>query len=134
MRRELVAAFLLVCVGCGGGGDGYKDPVNPNPPGPGTPSTPSNPNPNPPAGDQVTVQDNSYSPATVNITTGTTVTWTWAAGNYSQHSVTFNDGNGSSGTKTSGTHTRSFATAGTFGYYCDVHGTGMSGTVVVTAP
>lgn len=80
------------------------------------------------------MQDNSYSPSTANITTGTTVTWTWSGGNYAQHSVTFNDGVNSAAAKMSGTHSRTFATAGTFGYYCTVHGTGMSGSVVVTAP
>jgi plastocyanin len=80
------------------------------------------------------VQDNEYNPATVNITTGTTVVWTWASGNYNQHSVTFNDGVTSSTSKMSGTHSRTFQSAGTFSYYCDVHGTTMAGSVVVTAP
>lgn len=132
MRRELSAAALLVCLACGGGSGGYEEPTNQNPTGPSTPSTPAPPGT--PPNNQVTVQDNSYSPATVNVTTGTTVTWTWATGNYAAHSVTFSDGANSSTAKTSGTHDRTFSAAGTFGYYCEVHGTGMSGTVVVTAP
>ena len=132
MRRELFAAGLLACFACGGGSDGYTEPENQNPTGPSTPSTPTTPTT--PANDQVTVLDNSYSPATANVTTGTTVTWTWSGGNYAQHSVTFSDGVTSSSAQMSGTHQRTFAAAGTFGYYCSVHGTGMSGTAVVTAP
>ena len=132
MRRKLFAAGLMACLACGGGSDGYTEPENQNPTGPSTPNTPATPTS--PANDEVSVQDNSYSPATVNVTTGTTVTWTWSGGNYSQHSVTFNDGVNSAAARMSGTHTRTFPTAGTFGYYCDVHGTGMSGSVVVTAP
>jgi plastocyanin len=132
MRSHLLAVCLLVGVGCGGGGDGYREPSN-NPTGPNTPN-PNTPN-NPPSNNaSVGVQDNQYSPETVNITTGTTVVWTWAAGNYAAHSVTFNDGNTSSASKTSGTHQRTFQSAGTFSYYCEVHGTAMTGSVVVTAP
>ena len=131
MRSRLVI-LLSLCVACGGGSDGREEPTN-TPTGPNPPSTPTNPNP-PTNNASVAVQDNQYSPATVNITTGTTVVWTWASGNYAQHSVTFNDGNGSAAAKMSGTHERTFQSAGTFTYYCDVHGTGMAGSVVVAAP
>ena len=130
MRSHILAVCVLVCAACGGGSDGYTPPTNNNPTGPSTPN-----NPNPPSNNtSVAVQDNQYDPGTVNITTGTTIVWTWAAGNYAQHSVTFNDGNGSSAAKTTGTHQRTFQSAGTFTYYCEVHGTAMSGSVVVTAP
>lgn len=136
MRRELCSAFLLVCLACGGGGgsDGNEEPENQNPTGPNTPTPTTPTTPTTPANDQVSVQDNSYSPATVTVTPGTTVTWTWSSSNYASHSVTFNDGNESSAAKTSGTHQRTFTNAGTFTYYCEVHGTGMSGSVVVKAP
>lgn len=134
MYRKLATGLLLVTLlSCGGGsGDGNENlPSQPN-----TPSTPNNPStPSPPSNTlDVSVQDNQYTPATANITTGGTVTWTWSTGNYASHSVTFADGNGSSPTKMSGTHTRSFGTTGTYAYYCEVHGQGMSGTVVVSAP
>ena len=128
MRSGLIGAALLLCLACGGGSEGDEDPEPNNPTGPNAPPTA------PPSGTQVSVLDNEYQPATVNINTGTTVVWTWANGNYASHSVTFNDGNNSSATKASGTHQRTFTVAGTFTYYCEVHGTGMSGSVVVTAP
>ena len=130
MRRHVLAmSFAAYLVACGGGG-GTNPTGTPNTPGgpnvPGTPAPPAAPN-------QVQVQDNQYTPASVTVTTGTTVTWTWATGNYGAHSVTFADGD-NSGAKVSGTHQRTFSNAGTFAYQCSVHGASMSGTVVVTAP
>lgn len=136
MRRELATGLLVVALaGCGGGGGGggddYEAPGNPT--GPSTPTNPTTPT-NPSNSTTVTVSDNEYNPASTSVTTGTTVTWNWAAGNYASHSVTFADGNGSAPAQMSGTHTRTFSAAGTYNYQCSVHGAGMSGSVVVTAP
>lgn len=79
-------------------------------------------------GNPVSVQDNAFAPASVNVATGTTVTWTWAGAN--QHNVTFDDGPASA-TQTSGTYQRQFTVAGSYPYECTVHGAAMSGTVVV---
>lgn len=137
MRRELATGLLMValagCGGGGGGGDDYKAPGTPT--GPSTPTSPTNPTPtNPSNSASVTVSDNEYNPASTNVSTGTVVTWTWAQGNYTTHSVTFADGTGSAPAQMSGTHTRTFSTAGTYNYQCSVHGAAMSGSVVVTAP
>ena len=55
-----------------------------------------------------------------------------------QHSVYADDSSFTSGAPDStGTFQRTFTTPGTFGYYCQVHGSltgGMRGTVIVTAP
>ena len=79
------------------------------------------------------VIDNSFVPETVNISRGATVTWTWRGS--SQHNVTFEDGQGSSPTQTTGTLDRSFAGAGSFRYRCTLHSgnftSGMAGVVVV---
>jgi plastocyanin len=127
MRRHRCCALLIVAaaLACGGGGgEPYGTPTNPNPPGsPSTPGTPANAN-------EVSVRDNSYSPASATVKAGTTVTWTWAAGNYSSHTVTFADGPASPD-QTSGTYARTFSSAGTFNYQCAVHGSSMSGSVVV---
>jgi plastocyanin len=81
----------------------------------------------------VNVCDNLFAPASSPITTGATITWTWRGGN--QHNVTFEDGQGSSTTKTSGTHSRTFSGVGTFRYRCTIHSTnfstGMVGSVSV---
>ena len=77
----------------------------------------------------VRVGDNNYIPATVTVSTGETITWTWQGSN--AHSVTFNNGPASA-TQISGTFQTSFPTAGTYTYYCVVHGsTAMSGSVIV---
>ena len=70
------------------------------------------------------------------ITAGATVTWTWVSGT---HSVTSGgcvfgcqpDGQFDSGIGTGMTFSHTFNQAGTFPYYCQVHGAMMQGTVVV---
>ena len=77
----------------------------------------------------------TFSPATVTIKAGDSVTWTNVTG---IHNVMANDGSFTSGAPQSGnwSFTRTFNTEGTFGYFCIVHGTatvGMRGTVIVEA-
>ena len=90
----------------------------------------------------MTIGDQSFAPGTVTVPVGTTVTWQWAActdngyGGYAgcvSHNVTFDDGsNVASATQSSGTFSRTFASAGTFKYHCTIHGANvMSGQVVV---
>jgi plastocyanin len=75
----------------------------------------------------------AFSPASVTIDPGQPVCWTWSGG--SEHTVKGDDGSFTSGPPaTSGTFQRTFNTPGTYGYYCQVHGStsgGMRGTVVV---
>jgi plastocyanin len=78
----------------------------------------------------VAVDDNFFSPSDVTVLHGTTVTWQWAPG-ASRHSVTFDDGE-SSAVRDSGSFSRTFDFAGTYSYYCTVHGRAvMSGVVEV---
>lgn len=87
-----------------------------------------------PALEQVTTVGTSYSPATVDIKAGGTVSWSGLAAN---HNVDFssatpfggNAKNGLPGSSNSATGT--FLAAGSYPYQCDVHGPAMSGTVVV---
>jgi plastocyanin len=75
----------------------------------------------------------SFAPQEVNIQVGDTVRWTNNSGNF--HDVTANDGSFGNSASTSFTYAHTFDEAGTFGYYCSLHGgpnAGMSGTVVVT--
>ena len=76
----------------------------------------------------VLVNDNVYVPGTVTVNTGATITWTWRGTN--AHSVTFNNGPASA-VQTTGTFRTSFTTVGTYAYSCTVHGTAMSGVVIV---
>jgi plastocyanin len=83
------------------------------------------------AGVEAGANSDTFTPGTVNIAVGGTVTWTFGA---RAHNVIF------SGTKPSGgdinpavsntTASRTFRVAGSFGYACTVH-PGMNGTVVV---
>ena len=82
------------------------------------------------ATENVSAQDNSFSPASVTIDEGDTVHWTNDGDN--PHTVTANDDSFDSGTLLSGqSFDQTFNTAGTYGYFCEVHGQSMSGTVVV---
>lgn len=100
-----------------------------------------------PAGDAF-----SFSPANITIAAGDTVTWTYAGGG-APHNVVSDpgsvtsfrcangcDGAGGNGNASSSawTATVTFPTAGTIGYFCEIHGAaggqGMAGTVTVTVP
>lgn len=129
MRNRFIlflAPALFAVVSCGGGGYSNGSSSNPptNPTGPTTPTTPAAPQ----ATDKVSVTNNQFTPPDIQVSPGTTVTWTWVP-DASSHNVTFNDGV-VSGDKTSGTFTRTFSSGGTFPYSCTLH-PGMSGTVTV---
>jgi len=81
----------------------------------------------------------SFSPKSVTLQPGDTVTWTNNSG--LTHTVTADDGSFDSGSVAPGqTFSHTFSTAGTVEYHCSFHGAaggiGMAGTVVVqsTAP
>ncbi|HYC49541.1 MAG TPA: plastocyanin/azurin family copper-binding protein [Gemmatimonadaceae bacterium] len=121
MRSMTALVVVMLLAGCGGKDDPYQ------------PGGPLNPGPNQPlpGANEVSVQDNAYNPQSMTVAAGTTVTWVWSNG-YSAHSVTFADGVNSASAKLSGSHQRTFSTAGTYNYSCSVHGSAMSGSVVVT--
>jgi plastocyanin len=80
----------------------------------------------------VTIQNFAFSPASITVKKGTTVTWTNQ--DSTAHTVTETDGqtgpaSGDLGTGKSYSFT--FNTAGTFKYHCSIH-TNMTGTVTVT--
>jgi plastocyanin len=83
---------------------------------------------------RVSILDDRFSPKTVHVSVGGTVTWTWKGSN--DHNVTFRKvPNGASKrrakTRSSGHFTRSFSKRGTYRYVCTIHQSlGMRGTVV----
>jgi hypothetical protein len=88
------------------------------------------------AADQtVTAGGLSFTPATVTVNLGESVTWTNAGG---FHNVRFENNSFAQPPFASPdpwSVTRSFATAGTFRYFCDAHrAAGMTGTVNVSGP
>ena len=112
-----IAACGVVLVACGG-----DDPLEP-PPGPPVSSA------------AITVVDNSYSPATVLLTAGGMVTWTWSGTNNNSHNVVFTSGpNPPAGyptlQATGPSYDATFGTAGTYNFHCTNHG-GMRGAIFV---
>jgi plastocyanin len=83
-------------------------------------------------GSTVTVAGLEFAPATLNVAVGTKVTWKWSGS--VPHNVVANDGSFTSGEiANEETFEHTFATAGTFGYVCEIHkSTGMTGTIVVS--
>jgi plastocyanin len=79
----------------------------------------------------VTLKDISFTPSTVTISTGQSVTWTWKDGT-TPHNVTSQGKHRfkSSTSKSKGTYTVRFTKAGTYKYVCTIH-FGMNGKVVV---
>ena len=65
----------------------------------------------------VSVQDFSFTPATVTVGQGETVTWTFHAMHTSTSDQRFWD----SGMRSSGSYVVGFTDAGTFGYHCSMH-------------
>lgn len=82
--------------------------------------------------DKVTIANFAFSPASITVKKGTTVTWTNQ--DSATHTVTEMDGQDGpkSGDLSQGqTFTFTYNTAGTFKYHCSIH-PNMTGTVTVT--
>lgn len=117
MQRNAVlgALGLMYLAACGGGG-GADTTTGPSVGG---------------TSNAVTVGNNFFSPANMSVATGATVTWTWAMGD-TLHQIAFTDGAAGSAKQSSGSFQRTFSTAGTYNYFCTVHGAAvMSGTITV---
>jgi plastocyanin len=78
----------------------------------------------------VDVDNMAFTPATVRITAGGAVKWTF--NDSVQHNVTGNNGHWHSATMLTGTYRHVFRTAGTYRYHCSIHPE-MIGKVVVRA-
>jgi len=85
------------------------------------------------AGKTVTLTNNKFTPKTVKIKKGQSVTWVAKEG---AHTVKADNGSFQSGTLTAGkSFSHTFDTPGTYGYHCAFHGSAghdMAGTVIVT--
>jgi plastocyanin len=112
-------------------------PPQPAATNPATQPAPAAPAPEPPpvvvasGAGSVTMKNIAFSPASVTVIVGDSVTWTIA--DEVAHNVTANDGSFQTGNLkrgASGSHT--FTKAGSFGYVCTIH-PGMNGSVKVEA-
>jgi plastocyanin len=72
--------------------------------------------------------------STTTVRMGETVTWTWVGALHSTTSGSCCTGSGiwDSGIKSNGSFSHTFASAGSFPYFCTVHGSAMTGMVVVS--
>jgi plastocyanin len=95
-------------------------------------TAPPPPPPTAPTTATVTTPGTTFSPASVSIATGGSVTWQFTGS--TRHNVTFTGtaptGGNVPDTDAGGSATRRFGAAGTYGYTCTRHA-GMNGTVVV---
>ena len=81
---------------------------------------------------KITITNSAYSPASLTIASGSTVTWTNS--DSTSHTVTTEDGSINSGDIAPGSsYSKTFMTAGTYNYH-DAHNTAVMGVVVVSAP
>lgn len=83
-----------------------------------------------PTGAKTSIQvlDNSFSPATLTVAPGTTVSWVWNG--RVEHNVVFlNDGIASE-VQITGQFDHTFPVAGTFAFRCTLH-LGMEGSIIV---
>ena len=130
-RRAILMVGLTIALGCGGAAASGPDNSNGGPPPP----------PPPPPANTVRVTNNSFTPGSITVAKGATVTWDWdtcsggdpygAGETCVSHSVVMDDGTASSATQSKGSYAQQFNTAGTYAYHCAVHGASMSGKVVV---
>jgi plastocyanin len=136
VRRNLLASLglattvALAVAGCGGA----AAPSAASSPAPAAASASASEAPASaqPAGASgaVTIAGFAFSPASLTVKVGTTVTWTNT--DSATHTVVWADGTRGSGSLTAGgtPYTRTFDTPGTFAYKCGIHAS-MTGTVVV---
>ncbi|MEJ7758459.1 MAG: plastocyanin/azurin family copper-binding protein [Gemmatimonadaceae bacterium] len=128
MRKTMFMITVTLLAACSSGNAiAPGSEKRPLPPPPGTPNS-------------VVVTNNAFAPNALSTSAGSRVTWTWdscrggdAYGSGQQcaeHDVAFDDGI-TSGVLSNGNYVRTFTSPGTYPYHCRIHGTSMSGRVVV---
>ena len=123
----LAVVMLLLLTACGGGstGSGGGSTSNPPPTTAPTPTATSAPSPTAASGNtmEVDVTNNggfAFTPATLTVAVGTTVTWRNTTS--APHTVTSDDGKTFDGMlSTGGTYSFTFTKAGTYAYHCNIH-------------
>jgi plastocyanin len=103
-----------------------------NPTSSSNPTSPNPTNPNPAAStDKVTIHDLAFSPTSITVKKGATVTWT--NNDSTAHTVTSDSGSelNSDNLEQGESYSHTFNTVGTFAYHCSIH-TNMTAKVTVT--
>ena len=156
-RKVFLSAAVALAILAGARCSDSNTVTNPGPvpnptatPRPGAPTaTPMPGNPTPTATPQPqaatvdiganggnTFVDRASGTSTTNIRAGNVVHWVWQSGFHSTTSGSCSgactpDGQWDSGVGSGMTFDRTFPSAGTFSYFCQVHGAMMQGTIVV---
>jgi plastocyanin len=124
LRLAVVTALLMVAIACGGYQSSSPSPAPSPAPAPG----PASSSVGIPVGAQ-SLGNRAFVPDDLNITVGTTVTWTNT--DSTSHTSTSDGAGWNSGiVSPGGQFSFAFQTAGTFPYHCAIH-PGMIGSVVV---
>lgn len=96
-----------------------------------TPTTPTDPGTGTGSGNAVSIKNFAFSPATITIKKGESVTWT--NGDSAPHTATEDAGAFDSGSLATGAkYSKSFDAAGTFTYHCTFHSNMVNAKVIVT--
>src|SRR6478609_8449904 len=111
-------AFIGLTTGCSKSNSGYSNTPPPPPPGG--------------SGNNISMYNMLYSPASKTVAKGAVVKWTNDDG--FAHTVSSDDGKTFDSGNIAGGSSYSYTadSVGTFKYHCKIHGTAMSGTLVVT--
>ena len=117
LRKFGTLGIVAFAAACSSGGSTGNDNGN-------RPNFPQNPGGSPVSNASISVNDNYFSPNSVNLAAGGNVTWNWLGAE--GHSVTPESGTSFSPTAPVSfppkTLVVTFASAGTYRFYCTVHG------------
>lgn len=140
MNKGIIIGIVVAVVAVAGGiywfmQNNTSMPATPAP----TAAPAANPTPTPitnqstpqtPMTHNATIQNFAFSPSSITVKKGDTVTWT--NNDSTDHTVTGNNGGPASATiGAGGTYSFKFDSVGTFPYHCSIHSS-MTGTVIVT--
>jgi len=126
----LAGSVLVIATACGGGGSTPKPAASTAASVPAAASVAvASCAAGPGTGQQVGIANRLFTPATLTVSVGSTVTWTNA--DAATHSVTFDNGPDCGNLATGASTTVTFSAAGSYPYHCKIHPS-MTGSITVS--
>lgn len=134
MRTPLLAGILagsvlVIATACGGGGSTPKPAASTAASVPAASVAAASCAAGTGTGQQVGIANRAFTPATLTVSAGSTVTWTNA--DTATHSVTFDNGPDCGNLATGASTTVTFSAAGSYPYHCKIHPS-MTGSITVS--